>query len=224
MNFDAIIVAGGRGSRLGGMEKPLLVRGGATLLEHTLQAVSAAHRIVVVGSSALEPVISGSAGQVDAAHIIMLTREYPAFGGPAAAVAEGIRALQAGEGAGLPAGPPRSPLTLVLAADLINPGAVVDRVLGHVGSAAGTTAEARAWVPVDAAGHLQPLSSVFETPALDAAVADAEAAGHGLANSSMMQLLAKVHLVRLPLDDVDFADVDTWADAERAGISRPITE
>lgn len=79
----------------------------------------------------------------------------------------------------------------------------------------------RAWVPVDEQGRLQPLSCVIETAALLRAIEAAEKPGEGLANSSMMRLLAKVQIVRVSLDGVDYADVDTWEDADKAGIARP---
>uniref|UniRef100_UPI0039EF6021 molybdenum cofactor guanylyltransferase n=1 Tax=Sinomonas sp. G460-2 TaxID=3393464 RepID=UPI0039EF6021 len=47
--FDAIVLAGGRSSRLGGYPKPRLVYEGVTLLDRALGAVSAARRVAVVG-------------------------------------------------------------------------------------------------------------------------------------------------------------------------------
>ena len=41
MEFDAIILAGGRSSRLGGVPKSGLIYDGATLLERSLQAAEA---------------------------------------------------------------------------------------------------------------------------------------------------------------------------------------
>ncbi|WP_417234995.1 NTP transferase domain-containing protein [Arthrobacter sp.] len=250
MNFDAIVVAGGRGARLGGTDKPLLHHGGATLLDHALRATAAAGRIAVVGPTELNPVISRYAADADAGQIITLTREYPAFAGPAAAVAAGIRALGDGAAGEVPQPGDRAPLTLILAADLISPGpaaaAIVSYAVEHYDDAltpapappgepataptnpaeAGDTglelAEfGRAWVPVDGQGRLQPLSCVIETAALLRAVEASERPGEGLANSSMMRLLAKVQIVRVSLDGVDYADVDTWEDADRAGIARP---
>ena len=49
MEFDAIILAGGRSSRLGGVPKSGLIYDGATLLERSLSAAGAAVRTVVVG-------------------------------------------------------------------------------------------------------------------------------------------------------------------------------
>ena len=227
MNFDAVVVAGGRGSRLGGEPKPLLVHRGKTLLEHSLEALADAARIAVVGPPELSAAVSRFAAAADPGQLILLTREHPAFAGPAAAVAAGLHALAEDTGAANASGESddlepearsESPLTVVLAADLLDPGPAVAGVV----AAAGRDFDAgSAWVPVDATGRLQPLSCAVATDALRAAVGAAEAGTGGLADSSMMLLLAKVHIVRLALDGVEFNDVDTWADAGRHGIGRP---
>ena len=92
--FDAIVLAGGRGSRLGGVDKSALVHRGSTLLEHALEAVAGARRVVLVGDR--DPV----AGTLHAV-------EDPPGAGPAAAVAAGLAAL---------ADP--APLVAVLASDV----------------------------------------------------------------------------------------------------------
>lgn len=74
--WDAIVLAGGRGTRLGGTPKAELVVGGRSLLDRTLDAVSGASRVVVVG-------------EVDAPGAIVV-QEEPRFAGPAAAVGAGL--------------------------------------------------------------------------------------------------------------------------------------
>ncbi len=81
MRWDAIVLAGGRGSRLGGVDKASLEIGGTTLLAHTLAAVSDAARIVVVG-------------EVEAPGVTVV-QEQPRFAGPAAAVAAGLSEVTA---------------------------------------------------------------------------------------------------------------------------------
>jgi molybdopterin-guanine dinucleotide biosynthesis protein A len=49
MEFDAVVLAGGRGVRLGGVDKALIEIGDVTLLDRALAAVTAADRIVAVG-------------------------------------------------------------------------------------------------------------------------------------------------------------------------------
>jgi molybdopterin-guanine dinucleotide biosynthesis protein A len=76
--YDAIVLAGGGGARLGGIDKPQLMVGGATLLDRAVSAVSAASRIVVVGPA--QPVTGD----------VTFCREEPPGGGPVAAVAAGL--------------------------------------------------------------------------------------------------------------------------------------
>lgn len=115
--FDAIVLAGGRGSRLGGIDKSALVHQGSTLLDHALQAVADARRVVLVGDRA--PV----AGVLHAV-------EDPPGAGPAAAVAAGLAALV-----------DPAPLVAVLASDV--PEVVVAlaqlRALGRAAVAVDTT-------------------------------------------------------------------------------------
>ncbi len=94
---DAIVLAGGRASRMGGVDKPAMVIGGRSMLEAALAAVASCARTVVVGPRRPE---------LDAR--IVQVREVPPGSGPVAAVGAGLRAL----------GPTAAPLVVVLAADL----------------------------------------------------------------------------------------------------------
>lgn len=47
--YDVVVLAGGAGSRLGGVDKPGLDLGGRTSLDRVLDAVAGAGRVVVVG-------------------------------------------------------------------------------------------------------------------------------------------------------------------------------
>ncbi|CCH30410.1 NTP transferase domain-containing protein [Actinosynnema sp. NPDC047251] len=82
VEWDAVILAGGRGSRLGGVDKATVRVGDRTLLEHALDAVRGAGRVVVVGP---EKDVPG----------VLWTREDPPGGGPAAGVAAGLRHVRA---------------------------------------------------------------------------------------------------------------------------------
>lgn len=79
MAYDAIILSGGRSSRLGGTAKSTLVIGGRTLLDLTIAAASGSRRVVVVGDTAPEGVAR--------------VREDPPFGGPAAGIAAAVAVL-----------------------------------------------------------------------------------------------------------------------------------
>jgi len=104
-DFDAIVLAGGRGSRLGAPSKPEFVLGGRRLVDVALSAVTSARRIVLVGPG---PAPEG----------VLLTREAPPFGGPVEAVAAGFAAL-----------PDHAAWTVLLACDLPGAEAGVARLL-----------------------------------------------------------------------------------------------
>lgn len=74
--WDAIVLAGGRATRLGGADKAGLVVDGRTLLERALEAVAGAERVVVVG-------------EVEAP-VAIVVQEHPRFAGPAAAIGAGL--------------------------------------------------------------------------------------------------------------------------------------
>lgn len=101
MEFDALILAGGRSSRLGGVPKSQLMYDGATLLSRSLSAAAGARATVVVGP---DP------GELPAG--VLTCREEPAFTGPAAAIAAGMAALERARG------PLRAAMTLILACDM----------------------------------------------------------------------------------------------------------
>lgn len=98
-SVDAIVLAGGRGSRLGGADKPALPVGERSLIASVLSAVSAAgaRRVVVVGPG--RPGLALAAGELRA------VREDPPGEGPVAALRRGLAEVSA-------------PWLLLLAADL----------------------------------------------------------------------------------------------------------
>jgi molybdopterin-guanine dinucleotide biosynthesis protein A len=102
MSLDAILLAGGRGTRVGGAVKPLFRIHGETLLARAVAAArhAGADRIVVAG-----PVL-------DPALPVRWVREQPSFGGPVAGVVSALAELDADE-------------VLVLACDLVDPAAAI---------------------------------------------------------------------------------------------------
>ncbi|MGJ7906359.1 molybdenum cofactor guanylyltransferase [Actinopolyspora sp. H202] len=81
--FAGIVLAGGRGSRLGGRDKPAIRFSGLSLLDRTLAAVSDAEPIVVVGPRRTTD------------RPVRWTWEDPPGGGPVAALSAGLGALPA---------------------------------------------------------------------------------------------------------------------------------
>jgi molybdenum cofactor guanylyltransferase len=190
----AIVLAGGRGHRLGGTDKPELAdRSGRTLLDTVLGAVLGALVVVVGPPRSLAPGI-------------LAVREHPVGGGPAAAVAAGCLTLAQ------PPGPPRSlhrdTLVAVLAADLpFVTAATVSRLCAAVQDdpvAAGA-------VLIDTSGRRQYLVGVWRHGVLLAAVRRRDS-WHG---SSLKELLAPIPVVESPALGDEAADIDTPDDLRR---------
>jgi molybdopterin-guanine dinucleotide biosynthesis protein A len=91
--YDAVVLAGGASSRMGGQDKTALALDGLSLLDRALAAVADAQQTVVVGVE--RPTIRD----------VRWTREDPPGGGPAAAIACGLGLVTA-------------PQVMVLAGDL----------------------------------------------------------------------------------------------------------
>jgi molybdopterin-guanine dinucleotide biosynthesis protein A len=200
MSVDAIILAGGRSSRLGGVAKASLLRGGRTLLQLAIDAVRVTDgRIVVVG-----PEVGTTAS-------VRFVREHPAFGGPAAAIAAGLEALQDGG----------TRQVVVLACDMPDAAPALAVVL-DAAAAAGTDTDTAVdgWVAVDETGREQPLLAVYRRESLERRVAALRGArpSGDLAGVAVRQLLAGLALRQVPVPDGGSADVDTWADATELGV------
>jgi molybdopterin-guanine dinucleotide biosynthesis protein A len=143
VSWDAIVLAGGRGRRLGGVDKPALRLDGRSLLDRALAATSDARCRVVVGPR--RPLPEG----------VRSAREEPPFGGPVAALAAGLAALPGG-----------GDLVAVLAADLPRVETALPLVL-----AAAEACGADVCLAVDPSGRDQPLLAAYRPEPLAAAVA-----------------------------------------------------
>ncbi|MER1996110.1 MAG: NTP transferase domain-containing protein [Arthrobacter sp.] len=201
LRFDAVILAGGRSTRLGGEPKANLLLGQEPLLVRALRAVSGAVRTAVAGPDSL----AGMLAAADYAGI--LVREDPPFSGPAAAVGAALTALE--QAAAGEEGQP-SPWTMVLACDMPQAREAVPALLAAAELDPGCSVLA-----VDSGGKSQPLAALYRTEDLAAAV---KARGGGLANLSMFSMLARVQWREAAVPEGSTADVDTWADAGKWGI------
>ncbi len=92
-DFDAVVLAGGASRRMGGGDKTALDLGGVSLLDRALEGAAGAQQTVVVGAAR------------PTKRDVLWTREEPSGGGPAAALASGLRLVSA-------------PFVLALAGDL----------------------------------------------------------------------------------------------------------
>ncbi len=191
--FAAIVLAGGAGRRLGGVDKAALVVRGATLLERALRAVADASPVVVVGPHR------------DLPGIVLQTREQPAGGGPVAAVAAGLVALAgAPPGSCSPsetAGQPVPDVVLVLACDMpFLDAAAVARVVAAV------PADGDGAAYVDSDGRRQHLAAAYRT----AALARALAAIGPVEGAAMRDLAKRLTMVEIEADPETTQDFDTW--------------
>lgn len=186
----AIVLAGGRGRRLGGVDKPALRIGDRTLLEVVLHVLAGVPTVVV-----------GPDRQVPAG--VVVVREDPPGGGPAAAVAAGLAAL-----------PDRLPMdapVAVLAADLpAIDDAAVRRLCRSLDE--GST-ERDGAVLVDGQGRRQWLIGVWRLGPLTAAVRR-RAQWHG---GSLRELFGPMQPVAVGGHEAATADVDTPDDLRRLG-------
>lgn len=99
MSLSVIVLAGGRGSRMGGVDKAGVRLNGVRLLDHVLAGLDDAAEVIVVSSHS-PPVGAG----------VRVVSERPPFGGPVAGIAAGFRAVRgAGAVAVLSVDAPDSP-------------------------------------------------------------------------------------------------------------------
>lgn len=200
--FDAVILAGGRGVRLGGVDKPALLLGASTPLGRAIAAVASAPTVVV---GPTRPAVPAGVRQV---------LEDPPLAGPAAALAAGLDALDRGRTA--------SAYTLVLAADLPAAVPAVRELLrcADAGPAdAGPVADGPAadgWVATDPDGRRQYLLALYRTTAL-AEVCRRTAEQRGtLVGAPMRRVVERMRLAEIPLPAELTADIDTPGDLAAA--------
>ena len=155
--FDAIVLAGGAATRLGGVDKALLEVGGATMLDRVLDAVTGATTIVCVGPRKPTSIP------------VTWTREDPPGGGPAAAVAAGLDAV-------------REPVVVVLAVDV--PLVTRDLVGSLVTTV--TPGGDEAAMAIDAHGVPQPLIAAYDARRLRKLVGSSTSV-HGLAIGKLVE-------------------------------------
>jgi molybdopterin-guanine dinucleotide biosynthesis protein A len=214
---DLIVLAGGRGSRLGGVLKPAVEVAGRTLLSRVLDARPVARHAVVVGPPAAQPAAAPPGTAPAAGTPLIWALEDPPFGGPVAGLAAGLAALDAHAALETTLDGPEPPAgwLLVLACDLPW-GADAARLLVAAASALEKTDDRHDGVHlVDSSGHAQWLAAIYRSPALRAAVARL---GDRVDGASMRQLLAGLQLEGLHDASGAGIDVDTWQDVKSSTV------
>lgn len=191
VDYDAVILAGGQGGRLGGVSKADLVVGGERLLDTVLRAAEGARTRVVVGL-------------VDVPYWVLRTMEEPPGGGPAAGVEAGLDAITE-----------PAEWTLLLACDL--PGA--DGAVAELLAAVDPTAAADGFCLMHEDGSPQWLYGAYRTAALRTAFARVGAsAGLSLRRLLADCELRLVRPLRADVSDIDTPeDLTRWGGTGEVG-------
>ena len=191
-DIAAILLAGGRGSRMGGVEKPLLEVGGTTLLDAAITAARDAGCDQIIGVGAP---VSGAGAPIGE---IAWVREDPPFGGPVAAIMAALPLVTASR-------------TLVLACDLPHVGAAVQLLIDEPLDDDGVCL-------IDEQGRRQWLTGLYRTESLRAAGAALPRRGQ---DAAVRALLGGLTIATIEAPDDLAADIDTWDDLNEARRRNP---
>jgi molybdopterin-guanine dinucleotide biosynthesis protein A len=206
MLIDAVVLAGGRYSRLGTVAKASLRVGGRSLLELAVSsAMSVSRHCVVVGP--IEPSELGTivVGDAAAGNTVLVTREDPPYAGPAAALGAGVLQLAA-------SAVRQCDAILVLACDMPFVGGQLPALVSALEAA---PADVDGAISVDSTGQRQPLASLYRTRPLTDALA--RISPESLVGRSMRDLIDPLNLLAVTELPGSTDDVDTWEDAARLG-------
>ncbi|RNE48410.1 molybdenum cofactor guanylyltransferase [Corynebacterium alimapuense] len=184
--LSVIILAGGRGTRMGGVDKAQATVNGTRLIDVIFDELSAfsPHQVVVVSSRAPE-----------VAAEVTVVSEDPPFGGPVAGIAAGANAL------------PKEGLVAVLSVDAPASPKLLPRLI----EALELNPSAKVAVIRAADGYLQPLCALWRSPVLANALS-----GLGECDgASVRHLLGAVEQVIEVPGDGSEQDYDTVAELNR---------
>lgn len=221
-SLGAILLAGGRASRVDGAAKPLFEVGGSTLLARAIAAATdaGASPITIVGPPPEHP-STGARGEARASGEVIgalaptatpptsalsrlpdWVREDPPFGGPAAATVTALASWAARDA--LPE------WMLLLACDLPRADAVVTRLCSDLLLLPSDT---DGLCLADPTGRPQWLSGLYRTAAMTAAASALPDRGRDAAVRALFHDM-QIAVVRVESGIVD--DIDTWDDLARA--------
>ena len=185
--FGAILLAGGRGSRVDGAVKPLFEIRGRTLLQAAVDAVRDADaQPVTVAAPVLDPGLA-----------VDWVREDPPFGGPVAGIVAALDSWSALD--------PLPEWTFLLACDLPRVGEAVARLVADL---ALQPRDVEGLCLTDASSRPQWLTGVYRTAALRDAASALPVAGR---DAPVRALLADLAIAVVSAPDAA-ADIDTWED------------
>lgn len=187
----AIVLTGGRSSRMGGRHKPGIVLDGRSVIDRTVSALWSASptaQVIIAGSDAgLSPSLRNK---------VTVVREDPPFSGPVAGVAAALDAI-----------PPTEGIVLLLGGDT---------PFLSAATLAGILTAALAGTPVvsclDSTGHLQYLCAAWQQQVLRAQVERLETP----AGVPLRALFAGLSPQLVECDPDELRDIDTPEDLARA--------
>jgi molybdopterin-guanine dinucleotide biosynthesis protein A len=195
MTLQAVLLAGGRASRMGGVDKPGLLVDGVSMRDRAIAAV--------VAASASPVLVVGPAS--DSVAAVRWVREDPPFAGPAAAVVTALAAI----------GSDAADWTLLLACDLPRPEGAVRLLADGIRSLA---PESDGVCLADDDGRMQWLTGAYRTAALARAAA---ALPDGGRDQPVRALVAGLSVDVLADPEASARDVDTWEDYEELTKEHP---
>jgi molybdopterin-guanine dinucleotide biosynthesis protein A len=185
-DYDALVLAGGAGRRMGGADKAAIEFGDQTLLDRALAATVGAHRVIVVGRR--RPLPDG----------VLAACENPPGGGPVAAIEAGLALVT-------------RTFVVVLACDMPFVTAEhVRRVVDVLRSPEHSETEAAMYV--DESGRRQPLAAAYRVAALRRTLPTLQPTT-GIA---VHRLITPLTVAEIPADPGTTADCDTWVDVARS--------
>jgi molybdopterin-guanine dinucleotide biosynthesis protein A len=184
--ITGLVLAGGRGARLGGVDKGLQPWGGRPLAAHAVDRLAAQVREVMVSANRHPAAYAALAGRV-------LADAEAGFPGPLAGILEGLRAARTPWLAVVPCDAPRLPADLVA------------RLAAGLGGARGAVARRPG---ADGRPRLEPVCCLLATALADD-LAGFLAAGERKAAAWIARHAAPVDFDR-PDDARAFANFNTW--------------
>lgn len=189
VSVDALILAGGRASRLGGLDKASVIVGQARLVDRVIAAARRAGlgRVIVAG-----PPHTGQLADV-------VVREDPPFSGPVAALGAGLDQVQ-------------GQWLLLLGCDLVHPAAIIDQLLAAIPPT--SASRPAAVVLQDEAGHPQWVASCLRTSALRRCLGDYSPGQ--LAHQSLRGIIGQLQPQFVATASATTADIDTPAQLAQA--------
>lgn len=210
LTVSAVILAGGAGSRLGGVDKAMLEHDGMSLLARMVNALANhVEQIVIVGRP--------RELNIEVGVPIIWTLEDPAGGGPLAGLEAGIRAIQATAVENPASEHCRNTWVFAFACDQPYAERAIKPLLAAASKLSRASTPREGVIGTDYAGRFQALTALYR---MDSVVSVLDKLG-ATAGLPMRALTKNLDLVTTPLPHGASQDVDTPEDLMSFGMARP---